>query len=403
MKKRLLFVIESLTCAGAEKSLTTLLNKIDYSKYDVDLQLFSYGGEFEELVPKEVNILPKLPYFSFTEQSIKTILTNILDSKSIKMLVCRLKYSIALRKRHYNNPEKGVIFWKTVKNCFKTSGKKYDVAIAYAQCVPTFYVVDCINANRKLAWVNSVFTPQGDFKSFNSNYYKKIDKVVCVSNDNFKIFNEHFPEISNRTTIIYDINDGEFIIKMSHMFSNANVEMSCNGVKILTVGRLSVQKGYDIAIEAGKMLKETGINFKWFILGRGPLEAELKSTIENEHLDSYFVFLGTRANPYPYYKEADIYVQTSKFEGFGLAIAEARMLNVPVVTTNFSAVSAQMVNGENGLIVDMNGKSVADGIIRLLNDENLYNHIKDYQSKEKKGNIEELEKFYSLVEGESFE
>ena len=66
MKKNILFVIDSLHCAGAEKSLTTLLSLLDYSKYNVDLQLFGYGGELEEIVPREVNILPPLDYTKFT-------------------------------------------------------------------------------------------------------------------------------------------------------------------------------------------------------------------------------------------------------------------------------------------------------------------------------------------------
>lgn len=400
MKRKLLFVIESLVCAGAEKSLVTLLNNIDYSKYEVDLQLFRYGGEFEELLPKEVNVLPPLPYFSFLEEPVKTFLLRRKKHGEIKQFISRIKYSLEIRKKHYSNPEKAVLFWKAAKNYFSVTEKIYDVAIAYAQCVPTFYVVDCVKAKRKLAWVNSIFTPQGKFQKFNNEYYDKIDTIVCVSHDNFKIFNEQFPKASNKTTIIYDINDADFISKMSFMPSNAKEDMNFDGIKILTVGRLATQKGYDIAIEAGKILKSTGINFKWYILGRGPLEADLKELIKLEKLDDNFIFLGTRSNPYPYYKEADIYVQTSKFEGFGLAIAEARMLNIPVVTTNFSAVDAQMINGDNGLVVEMNGESVAKGIMRLLNDKNLYNHIKEYQSKEKKGNVEELEKFYKLVKGE---
>lgn len=398
MKRKLLFVIESLVCAGAEKSLVTLLNNIDYSKYEVDLQLFRYGGEFEDLLPKEVNLLPPLPYFSSLEEPVKAFLLRSKKRGEIKQFISRIKYSLKIRTKHYSNPEKAVLFWKAAKNCFNVTEKIYDVAIAYAQCVPTFYVVDCVMAKRKLAWVNVTYRPTGKYKKYNDIYYDKIDKIVCVSDDTYEIFNEDFSKVSNKTTIIYDINDANFISKMSLMPSNAKEDMNFDGIKILTVGRLAAQKGYDIAIEAGKILKTTGVNFKWFILGRGPLEFELKNNIKNEKLDKYFVFLGTRANPYPYYKEADIYVQTSKFEGFGLAIAEARMLNIPVVTTNFSAVGAQMINGDNGLVVEMNGESVAEGIMRLLNDKNLYNHIKEYQSNEKKGNIEELQKFYKLVE-----
>ena len=95
---------------------------------------------------------------------------------------------------------------------------------------------------------------------------------------------------------------------------------------------------------------------------------------------------------------ADIYVQTSKFEGYCLTLAEARMLNIPCVTTNFDVVYAQMVNGENGLVVEMNAEAVADGIIRLATDQELYQHIRSYQEREKKGNVEEIEKVYALVE-----
>ena len=111
------------------------------------------------------------------------------------------------------------------------------------------------------------------------------------------------------------------------------------------------------------------------------------------------MLLGTRANPYPYIKCSDIYVQTSKLEGYGLDMAEARMLNTTVVTTLFDAVYAQMGEGENGLVVDMTSEAVADGIERLIKDKELYEHIVEYQKQEKKGNYEEIDKFYTLIEG----
>ncbi len=94
-----------------------------------------------------------------------------------------------------------------------------------------------------------------------------------------------------------------------------------------------------------------------------------------------------------YIKDADIYVQTSKFEGFGLAIAEARMLNTPVVTTEFDAVYNQMIQGKNGLVVKQDPLAVADAIELLLNDKDLYQEIQEFQKNEKKGNLEEIEKF----------
>ena len=133
-------------------------------------------------------------------------------------------------------------------------------------------------------------------------------------------------------------------------------------------------------------------------MGRGEYREEMMNYIAENHLENYFVLLGVTPNPYPYIKDCTLYVQTSRHEGYGLSIAEARILNKPVVTTEFDAVWAQMVQGENGLVVSQDPVAVADAIERLLNDKHLYEHIVSYQKQEKKGNIEEIEKFYQLVE-----
>ena len=97
--------------------------------------------------------------------------------------------------------------------------------------------------------------------------------------------------------------------------------------------------------------------------------------------------------------QCDIYVQPSRHEGFGLTIAEARILNRPVVCTNFEGCTMQIVNEKNGLITSFNPEDIADAIERLLNDKTLYSNIQKYLRNEKKGNLEEIEKFYELIEG----
>ena len=131
------------------------------------------------------------------------------------------------------------------------------------------------------------------------------------------------------------------------------------------------EKGMILHYAACKKLKEKGINFKWYVLGKGPLKEEIEDYIKQNDLSEHFILLGVKANPYPYIKNSDIYVQTSRFEGFGLAIAEARMLNIPVVTTRFDAVYNQMVDGKNGLVVDMNADAVCEGILKLINDTDI--------------------------------
>ena len=395
MKKKLLFVIDSLNCAGAEKSLTTLLNLIDYKDYEVDLQLFSYGGELEDLLPRETNLLDKLKYTKFTEKGIKENLISIRSLEDIKMLKARIKFSYTIRKKYYTNAEKARLFWQINSNVIEESNIKYDIAISYAQGIPTFYVADKVNAEKKFAWVNTSYTLDKINKNFQKQFYKKYDNIVAVSDSARDIFIETFNEYKDKVKIIYDINDYNFIRKMSNI--NKGYEDDFKGIKILTVGRLTMQKGYDLALDACKRLRDEGINFRWYALGIGPFENDIKKYITSNNLEDNFKLLGVKANPYPYIKNCDIYVQTSRYEGFGLAIAEARMLNKPVVTTEFDAVYNQMIQEKNGLVVKMNGEAIYKGIKRIIEDEKLKNNIVEYLKNEKKGNIEELNKFYELI------
>lgn len=394
--KKVLFVIDSLHCAGAEKSLTTLLSLLDYSKYDVDLQLFGYGGALEELVPKEVNILKPMEYIKFSSLSTKNAVIKSLKNMNFKMLSSRLKFSLAIRKNNYSNAQKARIYWQKVSNVIEKNNKKYDIAISYAQGVPTFYVAEKVCAKKKLAWVNVSYKLEDEDRVFQEQFYEKYNKIVAVSDSAKNIFLETFPKYTNKLEIIYDINDADFIKKMSDQGKSYNDDYT--GLRILTIGRLANQKGYDIALEACKILKEKGIEFKWYSLGIGPLKEEIEKYIKENNLENNFKLLGVKSNPYPFIKDCDIYVQTSRFEGFGIAIAEARMLNKPVVTTRFDAVYNQMKDRKNGLVVDMNSQGIVNGILELINNKKLTNEIIDYLKKEKKGNTEELEKFYKLIE-----
>lgn len=398
MKKRILFVIDSLICAGAEKSLITLLSLIDYSKYDVDLQLFKYGGEFERYLNKNVNLLPPFQYTTFIEKSLSKQLFSLIHIKNIKMFLMRILYSTLLRVNHQlNNAMIARIYWKTIGNCIEKSPISYDYAIAYAQGVPTFYVIDKVHAKKKLGWVNAIYKLNGKEKEFQLNYYCKLYKIITVSDSVLNVFSEVFPTLKKNMTTIWDITDYNFILYMSQ--EGISYTDNYIGKRILTVGRLNkYHKGYDIALKVCKILKEKGLDFRWYAIGKGPYREEMERYIKENGLEKHFILLGTTPNPYPFFKDAYLYVQTSRHEGFGLTIAEARLLNIPVVTTEFDAVYNQMIQGKNGIVTKQDPQMVAEAIEKLLTDSNLYQSIKRFLEKEKKGNTEEINKFYQLVE-----
>lgn len=393
MKKRLLFVIDSLGIGGAEKSLVTLLNCIDYNKFNVDLQLFSRGGEFEKFVPKEVNILEIPTYLKYCSTSFFSKYFNL------RRATARLRYSICLRfYKNATHPDKARLFWTYTSKVISKNKQQYDLAIAYAQGVPTFYVIDKVFACKKIAWVNSSLIINKKTLDFNTPYYNNYDNIVAVSINARSILEKNFLQIKNKLLIISDIIDARFIKKLSAEDIN-DIHPSINCPILLTVARLNNKhKGYDIALNVAKILNERGVNFVWYAVGEGEFRAEMEKFIKDNNLTNKFILLGAKSNPYPYFRVCDLYVQTSRHEGFGLSIAEARILNKPVVTTEFDAVWNQMVQGKNGIVVSINAIAVADAIQDLIENPKTMRAISDYQRTENKGNIEELQKFYQLIE-----
>lgn len=395
-KKRLFFAIESLTLAGSEKSLIALLLKLDPKLYAIDLQLFHYGGELEKFIPESVHLLPELDYTEYTTKSWKDNIKEVFSKNRFTFLRAKLNYSIGLRMRKRNHSEIAKLYWDTVNSAFETSEKEYDVAIAFAQGIPTFYVMDNVKAKKKLTWVNANMQFTEHNKNFQEKYYDQFDAIVAISEGTRDHLITIFPDLSLKYKVIPNIIDSQSITQMAGLYETA---LKDNEFNILTVGRLDDgMKGMDITIEASKILREKGLVFHWYVLGKGPYREAMEAYIKKHNLENHLSLMGTTDNPYPYFKEADLYVQTSRHEGYGRTIAEARLLNLPIVTTRFDTVFTQMIDGKNGLVTDMNAQAVADAIQLIMNDKELYNSIVDYLKKQEKENNETIKKFDSMID-----
>lgn len=392
MKKKILFVINSLGLGGAEKSLTSLLNVMDYSRYSVDMLMFNPGGMFMKLLPKQVNILPQLDFLK-SNQSIK------MQVLRPKYLLARITASIGLRcNKGKNKLHPAQCYWKYAGFVFDELPGYYDAAIAWGQGNPTHYIAKKVHAARKIAIINVNYEGAGHKKDFDRCYYREYNYIANVSDDLCEMSKHVFPEFEDKMVTLYDINNGDMIAKMAEEENPFAGELAL--LKIVTVGRLAEQKGYDLAVDAAEILKHQGVCFKWIFVGEGSERTRIENRIARANLEEQIVLVGAKDNPYVYMKHADIYVQTSRFEGYCLTLGEARMLNIPVISTNFDVVYNQLRDGENGLIVEMNPKAIADAIQRLWNDTELRNHIVEELKEEKKGNTEEIENFYRMIEGE---
>lgn len=393
MKKRVIFVIDSLNSGGAEKSLISLLSLFDYGKYEVELLTFKEGGLYAPLLSKEVRVLNQPDIF----KKMKLSILDLIKNNDFRSVLWRVNTSVSLKyKQNFTEIKHGAqLMWPRLDKVIPKLKSKYDIAIAYSQGTPTYYVAEKINSKKKLCWINIDYKFAGYNREFDFKYYEKFDNIVAVSKVCTDVLKGVFPEFKDKIITIYDIISEELINSMANKEKGFTDDYS--GVRILTIGRLVYQKGYEYAIEAAKCLKDKKIDFRWYVIGEGNLKNELENKIGEYKLENNFKFLGTFTNPYPFVKQCDIYCQPSRFEGFGLAIAEARILNKPIVATNFDIVYDQIKDKENGLISKKDGEDIANKIMELINNDELKNKIINNLKKENVGTEKELSRIYNLI------
>ncbi|WP_374330129.1 glycosyltransferase [Soonwooa sp.] len=376
--RSLVFVIESLHLGGAEKSLVTLLQNLDYSQYKVDLITFHSGGFFRDMVPEEVNQIDiAFPTFSLKDR-----------------FVYALQRKIGSKRHHAQ------VFWPLVKKYFLRLEKEYDIAIAYNQGFATYFVHDFVQANIKYAWLNTDYQKAGYASGFDYPFYKDYDKVITVSPQAEQSLKSSLQNVGKLLDIevIKDISDSKIIEQQA----NQDLKIDFDGTKIniVSVGRLVEYKAFDLAVDACKILVDKNYPIQWYVVGEGNERASLEEKIQSSNLTANFYLLGADPNPYPYMKACDIYVQTSMFEGLGLTVIEASILNKPIVCTNFPTAHGILKDGETGLIVEMNASTIAEAIERLIRDEKLreklVNNLASLTNQHKETSLAQIENLFDV-------
>lgn len=347
--KNIVFIIESLQLGGAEKSLITLLRNLHHDQYKIDLLVTQPNGFFRSSLPDFVELhLIKIPRIKFFD---------------------RINYYV---KRKLNkNQHHAQIFWRIANKYLSHFEKKYDIAISYNQGFATYYTAEFIDSPLKYAWINTDYSIAGYNISLDAEIYKSFKKIVIVSEDAKRGFERELQKInlSLDCIVIKDIIDKEEIITKSTEFKPK--EISKNKITIVTVARLVNIKGIALAIDAFELLLNRNIPIQWIVVGDGPEGKQFKELVRIKGLTDDFHFVGAYSNPYPFMKYCDIYVQTSLFEGMGLTLIEASVLNKPIVTTNFTTAYSIIEDRVTGLICEMKPESIAESIIKLIENPNL--------------------------------
>ena len=387
MKKIILFVIDSLGCGGAEKSLVSLLPLLNRDKYEIHLWMLHRGGEFEALLPEHIIIEPE-PLYGLLER--------------IKMRMASLCYSLTYRiKRLLGIHEHGAeTFWKCVGWAYKVPNQQFDVVIAYQQGIPTYLVSTKIKSKRKIAWINVNIFNAGYNPLFNSRFYDKFDVLVPVSKNLESILKEKYPQLTNKYVCVYDILNPSIIIQQALEVNEEQTALK-NGLLIVTTGRLALQKNYELAVKAAKILRDKRYDFRWLFIGDGEERSNIAALVKGYKLQDKVLLLGMKTNPYPYMKACDIYAQPSRYEGKSVTVREAQMLCKPVVVTDYPTAKSQIQDGVDGVIVPMDNEGCAQEMVDFIRNKMLQNQIVDYLKTHDYGNEGEAEKLDNLINSEA--
>jgi len=389
LKKRLLFVIPTLRMGGAERSIVALLKSLDEEKVEADLFLFEGGGVLQKEVPAWVNIIESDIVSRAMILELRYYLKDLFKSGHIFLGVFRFLLTVRARisKRKYFN-------WKNIKNYFQNVKGHYDVAIGYLEGNTDFFVIDKVDADKKIGWIHTDMSKRKILLE-EIEYYKKFDQLVTISEACEQSFVQIIPEISDKIKVIENIVIPEEIYQKAEEFEIQKDDT--RRIQIVSIGRLEYEKGIDIAARAAKILADRNVQFCWHIYGEGTMEKDIQHIIDENGLGDCFVLEGQKNNPYPYMKMADILVQPSRNEGKSIVLDEAKILGKAIVVTKYSSVFDQIVDNETGIIVDISAEGIAGGIEKLIADDDLRSKIECNSEKEINDSVKTVDKFYDII------
>ena len=359
MAKKILFCLYGLGIGGIEKCLVNLINTLPVDQYQVDLLLMNPEEALKPEIKREVRYLDALRYVANTTDTMDMIRRNggIMKHPGVVARYCAFRIAVKLRRSA----------WKV----FHSLPEVYDIAVAYSQNdYSPYYVIDKVRAKRKILWYhNGAY--EGSPRKYlrDKKYYPAFDYVVAVSSDCKKMLQERFELPDNQLIVLRNICDTAAVKEYARAFTPANFES--DAVHIVTVGRMTAEKGADLAVEACRILCAEGRKICWHWIGDGNRSNDVRKKVKQLGLIDSFILEGNQTNPYPFVYSADIYAQTSYYEAYSTTVTEAKVLCRPIVTTDVGGMRDQLTDGVNAFIVPVDAEALAAAIRTLMDHVNL--------------------------------
>ncbi len=341
---KILFLMPNLGHGGAERVLVNLVNNMNKSRFDVTVRTLFDVGVNRKYLNKDVHYVPGFKYY-FPG-----------NSHFLKLFSSRSLYRFFTKE-------------------------KYDIVVSYLEGPTARVVSGCKDKDVKtVAWIHTAFTSKErsciGFRGAKEaeKGYLSYSKIIAVSQDIKNIMCGMYPGLKD-IQVLYNTNETEKIRLLSQECEGVPFEKDV--VTVCTSGRLIPVKGFDRLLNVHKRLLDEGIAHKIYILGAGDMQKELKKKISEFGVGDSFILLGFCDNPYKYVSKCDLYVCSSRREGFSTAVTESLIVGTPVVSTDCSGARELLgENNEYGIVTENSEDGIYEGMKKMLSDPELLAHYK---------------------------
>lgn len=345
--RKILFVIADMGIGGVQRSILPILSATP-KQWDVTLRLFSDAGELMDQIPEHIHI--EIVSTMRHREGLRRVVSSSLQKIGIGKL-----FSAVKKIYHCAG---GVLISSSAQDTVK-----FDVAVAYQDGLVTWYVAQCINADKKIAFVHTDFLVSGYNPVRENAVYPCFSRVYFSS----ALAREHFCSIVHipleRTAILHNCIDKA---RIQANAQEAGFTDYFSGLRILTIGRLSHEKGLDKVAKLLRWLCDDGFNVRWYLIGDGPERGLLLRQAQEYHVADFLFLLGKKRNPYPFLAQCDIYVQPSNYESYCIALAEARFFRRPILACDFAGAREQLEDGKDGYITPFEAEEMYPKLMELV-------------------------------------
>lgn len=354
---KILIVNNNLEIGGVQKALVNLLREIS-KEYDVTLLLFNKSGAYLDEIPSGVKVIQASSWYRFL---------GIAQSQSKNKKDYLIRGALAFITKIFGR----TLALKIMSLTQKKLNDRFDVAISYLHNGgnKSFYggcnefVLDKVDAAQKIAFLHCDFAHSGANTRVNIKNYKRFDKIAACSEGCLRSFKNCVDFDEKRLYKVANCHDFDRILNLA---KEDPVVYSKDEINIVSVARLSPEKGIERAIKAIKYVVSKGLNVKYSIVGDGAQRSELENLTKELGVMDHVVFYGNSNNPYRYMANADMLLIPSYHEAAPIVIDEARCLSVPILATETTSSIDMIINRNCGWVCENSQNGIEENLLSLL-------------------------------------